>query len=331
MLLKSIIARTPNLTHIRAMVFSEELAREGTISSFMTYNIRNRDFREAMFIIIVKGTAEEYIKKNKPSLEANISKFYETMLASANESSYYLLATYHEFYTRVKNAGASPYAVYSGINPMTGEDRPAGGKTSEQKGDPYLPGGMPRNGTGNAPDFLGLAVFRGYKMVGVLNSDETRAVAILQGKFSDSSISVVDPLLPEKDFVNLSAHCDPQPKITADLNGGRPVFDIAVTIEAQLLGTSSGINYESPGYRELLEAQVSKMFKDQIMSMIRHTQELGTDPVGFGLYLRPNFANTSEMEQADMLALYQAADVRVNVTTKIRRTGLLWRITSGNK
>ena len=210
---------------------------------------------------------------------------------------------------------------------MTGEDKPAGSKTPEQKGIPYLPGGVPRTGTENPVDLLGLAVFQGEKMIGVLNSDETRAVALLQGKFAHGYVGVADPLQPQKDAVSLKVYCDTKPKITADLNGGLPVFNVNVEIEGELLGITSGINYEASGYRELLEAQIANLFKGQIMSMLKHTQELGTDPVGFGLYLRPKFHDTNELEQANMSALYRTADIRVNVTAKIRRTGLLWRTT----
>jgi hypothetical protein len=210
---------------------------------------------------------------------------------------------------------------------MTGEGKPAGGKTPEQKGTPYLSGGAPRTGTENPAEFFGLAVFRGDKMVGVLNSDEARAVAILQGKLSSSYVGVVDPLQPKKDAVNINIRCG-KPKITAELNDGMPVFDVQVNIDGDILGITSEVNYEAPGYRELLETQLANLFKGQITAMIKHTQELGTDPVGFGLYLRPKFANTSEMEQTDLTALYQAADIHVNVTAKIRRTGLKWRNSS---
>lgn len=328
MYLKSTIPLTPRLTHIRAMIFSEELAREGMIRSFMTYNIRNRDFRETVFIIIVSGRAEDYIRHNKPALEANIAKFYEIHLAPTPESSNYLPATYHEFYTRIKNAGASPYATYSGLNPLTGQDRPAGAKTPQQTGDAYLPGGIPRRGgeNQNPVDFSGLAVFRDYTMVGVLNSDETRAVAILQGKFGSGYLGVRDPLQPEKDFLSLYVRCKP-PQITAGLKEGKACFDIAVACEAELLGITSGINYEAHGRRELVEKQLSSLFREQITAMLKHTQELGTDPVGLGLYLRPQFANTEALNQANLTDLYRTADIRVKVDARLRHPGLLWRTT----
>lgn len=324
MLLNSTISRYPSVTHMHAYVFSEEMAREG-LNPRVSYIVRSREFRESMFLIVVPGSAEEYIKQNKPTLEDQIHKFYEKSRASEKYGSYYQLAQFHDFYTRLKNFSGSPYTAYSAINPMTGKDNPAGSKTPEQKGDPYLPGGVPRDGTANPVDFLGLAVFRGDKMVGVLNSEETRAVAILQGKFTSGYIGVVDPLQTRKDAINVNIRFDPKPQITADLNGGAPIFHVKLKIEGEIIGITSSTNYEAPDYRELLEAQIANLFNGQLMNMIKHTQELGTDPVGFSLYLRPQFRNTDEMEQADMTALYQAADFRVTITAKMRRTGYIWR------
>lgn len=324
MLLNSTISRYPSVTHLSTYVFSEEMAREG-LNPRVSYVVRSNEFRESLFLIVVPGSAEEYIRQNKPALADQIHKFYEDSISPASEGSYFLHASFHDFYTRLKNSGGSPYTVYSAINPITGKDKPTDGKTPEQKGDPYLPDGVPRTGTENPVNFLGLAVFRGDKMVGVLNSDETRAVAILQGKFSRASIGVIDPLLPKKDAININFHCSPQPQITANLNGGVPIFSVDIRIEFELLSITSDINYEIPDYRKLLEAQVADLIKAQITTMIKHTQKLGTDPVGFGFYLRPKFRSTSELEHADMTALYQAADIRVNVIAKLRRTGGTWR------
>ncbi|MBP2653233.1 MAG: gerBC 1 [Firmicutes bacterium] len=323
MLLRSTTSRLNNLTHVGIVIFSEEIARQG-LAPQLAQILRSHEYRETLYLIIVPGTAEEYMKHNKPTLEEGISKFYELVFATATESGYYSPSTLHEFYSRLKNAGGSPYVAYSAVNPMTLSDKTSGAKMPQQKGDPYLSGGVPRTGTENPIEFLGLAVFREDKMVGVLNSDESRAIAILQNNFPHGYIGIVDPLKPEKDAISLNI-CGKSAKITASLNDSVPVFDVNVNLDGEILGITSGINYEAPGYRELLETQVANLFKEQITAMISHTQKLGTDPVGFGLYLRPQLANTSELTQTDMTALYQAAEISVTVTVKIRHTGRIWR------
>lgn len=324
MLLNTTIARYPNVSHCNVFIYSEEIAREG-LGPYLAYNMRSRELRGTMFLIIVPGSAEEFMKRNKPRLELTVAKFYETSMMSSGLGGYFMRATQHDFYTRLKNCGGSPYAVYGNINPKSGEEKPAGPRTPEQKDQPYIAGGVPRTGTENPVEFLGLAVFRGDKMVGVLNSDETRAVIILQGKFENTYVGLVDPLKPGKDFVGVNIRTAEKPKITADLTDGKATFDVKVLIEAEILGITSGINYEAPDYRPLLEQQIATTIKGQIDFMIKHTQELGTDPVGFGLYLRSKMPNTKVLEQTDLTTLYQNAAVRIAVTAIIRRPGLDWR------
>lgn len=322
MLLNSTMSRYPNVSHTTAFIFGEETARAG-IGALLHYLVRTRDFRETLFLVVVRGTAEEYITRNKPKLEANIGKYYETFINN-NESGYFLRTDLHEFYTRLKITGSSPFTLYTGLNPKTGENNPAGPKTPEQVGEPYLPGGIPRTGSENPPEFLGMAVFRGDRMVGTLDSDETRAVAILLGQFSRGFVGLTDPLQPQE-YVTVNLRNGETPKITAELNDGTAVFTAEVLIEGELTGAASGINYEMSPAKELLEAQVSQMLEGQMARMIRHTQEMGTDPVGFGFYLRAKFRTIDEAGKANMTDIYQRSEVRVKVITKIRRSGLMWR------
>lgn len=323
MLLNSTISRLPNVSHITAIIFGEKMARSG-IGNNISFFVRNRDFRETMLLIVVAGTAEDYILHTKPQIEPTIGRFYETFADTYVESSFYLRADLHEFYTRLKNKGGSPFTMYSAVNPMNGTDSPDGVKPTQQSGEPYLPGGIPRSGTTNGTEFIGLALFREDKMVGVLDSNETRAVSILQGKFSHALISVVDPRISDK-LVTLAVRNGAKPKITAGFNDGKPVFTVSVFIETEIIGTPSGINYEAAGNQELLEEQVSRLFERDIKAMLNHTQELGCDPVGFGMRLRPKFADDNALKEADLTALYQEADIQVDVKTQIRRTGLIWR------
>ena len=107
---------------------------------------------------------------------------------------YFMRTNLHDFYTRLKTRGACPIMMYSGVNPKTGENRPSGPKaTPQQMDEPYLPGGIPRTAD-NPTEFLGLALFKGDRMVGTLNNDETRAVALLQSKLHQGFVGVVDPL-----------------------------------------------------------------------------------------------------------------------------------------
>lgn len=324
MLLKTTMSRYPNISHISAIILGEKVAREG-IGDLLSYFMRNRDYRETILVAVVEGTAEDYIRRNKPKLEKNVAKYYETFFQD-RESGYYIRSDLHDFYTALKSGGVSPVAVYGANNAKHGENQPAAPPSPRQGAEPYLAGGIPRAGTESPTEFAGLAVFRGDKMAGVLDSEETRAVNLLRGESVRAYVGVVDPLDP-KYFVNMSVRLGAKPKIKGELRDNGPIFTVNVFIEAEIMGIPSGINYERGENRVVLEQQLSALFTEQMLRMIEHTQQLGCDPVGFGMYLRPKFADYNAVKQADFAALYQASEIHVNVNSKIRRTGLDWQTT----
>jgi spore germination protein KC len=322
-LLGATMSRIPLASHVKAVIIGEEYAKQG-IGPLISPLMRFREYRGSILVIVVRGTAKDFIEKNNPRLEIAPSKYYDGVMFNSDESgSLRLLTDLHDFYLRLKEQVGSPYAVYAGINPKDNQSRPSDPRVPPEKFDEYIPGNMPRSGTEN-PEFIGTAIFRYDKMVGRLTSEETRMVAILQGKFDRGFIVVEDPL-QSKDAVNVYLSLDERPIIKASREGGRFVFDIAFRLEGVITSIPSGINYEKEGYRELLENQVSQLITMEIVKMLRYTQQVQSDPVGFTTYMRPFFRTYEELTEANVNQMYSEAEFRINVQTAIRRTGLMWR------
>lgn len=322
-LLSSTMSRYANITQMQGIIISEEMARSG-VGDTIAPLVRYREYRGSMYVYIVRGRAEEFLEKSKPKLDYIPAKWAETFMVTANESSYYSGSKVHDFYLRLKNPGGSPYAAYIGLNPLTGEDRPADEKLSNEKADSYLPMGMPRTGTGDIAEFVGTAVFSGDKMVGALDTRETRILRILQNKYPHGFFIVADPLEPQKE-ININMSNGSKPEIQVDMIDGQEVIKIKIFLEGEITSIASGINYEKEEYRVLLENSIANLVTQEAQKFIRHTQELGSDVFGFGYYLRPHFTTYEELENTNLEELYKTANVEVQVTTKLRRTGLMWR------
>ncbi len=316
-------SRNMNLTHMKAILISEEVARSG-VADIIAPLIRYPEYRGTIFVCVVNGRADNFMENNHPKLDYTPSKFWESFMLSSFEGSYFLRAQLYDFYLRLKNPGGSPYATYVGLSPLTGEDKPAKEKLSNEKIDAYLAAEIPRAGTENPPELAGTAVFSGDKMVGTLDTRETRVIAMLQNNFRRGFFVLTDPLEPQK-VININMRNGSKPKIDVDLIDGQEVVKINVFLEGEISSIPSGINYEKRAYRELLEEEISKLVTEEIQSFIRHTQELGSDVFGFGYYLRPHFTTYTELEKVNLEELYTTAKVDAQVTTKLRRTGLMWR------
>lgn len=328
-LLNSITARTPIVSHTKAIVIGESLARQG-LGDILGPIVRFREFRGSMFIIVVNGdSARNFIQKNTPKIDIEPSRYYETSLLSSDETSYYLETHLHEFYTRLKSSSAAPIAVLGGINDLSG-GTVSKSKVPPEKTDDYKAGNLPRNkpqsekDAGSPVEFMGTAVFHGDKMVGTLTGEETRVLAMLNGKFARGFFVVEDPLVLGKS-VNVNVRLGRKPRLAVELNEEHARLTADIFLEGEITSITSGTNYEVSQYRQLLEDQVSLAMQRRMLEMLHKTQDMEADVVGFGYLARGSFRTYDEFIQMHWDTIYSKADIDVKVTTKIRRTGLLWK------
>lgn len=323
-ILNTMVARVPNLSHNKAFFISEELAKQGVADIFSSL-VRYQEYRGSMFIAVVHdGTAEEYLKKMNPKIELLPSKFMETMLLTNGETGYYVRSNLQEFYGRMKSNDGSPYATLVSINLMNGENRPSGEKVPGEEVSEYLAGDIPAYSSGVASQFAGTALFRQDKMVGTLTTEETRMLLILQGKLPRGFIIIADPNQPNKE-ISVNMRLGEKPTINLSLVEGQPVIDVSVALEGEITAIPSGINYEQSEYRNQLEAEISATLQAQIEKVLKKTQALGSDAVGFGYRARVAFPTYQVWEAQNWDKLYSLAQFHVQVTTKLRRTGFMWK------
>lgn len=322
-LLSTTLSRFSNISHLKAVILGEAVARKG-VMCIIAPHTRYREYRGGIFVLVAKGTAENFLTKNKPKIDYLPSKYFESMMMSADESQYYLRCDIHSFYLGLKNPGRSACAGYVAINPLIGADIPAGPRPAAAAADTYVAGGIPRTGTMDPAEFAGLAVFSGDRMTGVLPTRATRTLALLENKFVNKYMAVSDPVQPAR-TVNLIIRNARRPDIAVELADGQERIRIAVLLEGDISSNPGGINYEADGYREQLESRISELVTGEIENFVRRTQALGSDVFGFGRYLRGGFRRYDDMKNVNFDELYRTAVVEVKVTTKIRRSGLMLR------
>lgn len=319
-ILNTVVARAPLLSHTKVLVIGEELAKSG-VGDLLGPLVRYREYRESIVIAVAQGTAEEYIKKNEPKLELLPSTYFETMMLTAGESGYYPQSDLHNFYQRLKSGGGAPYALLLGINPNNGQGKTDGIQERPDRENAYLAGNIPREGTENASEIAGTAIFKADRMVGALTTAETRNIQIVKGEYQSGFFVIDDPLEPRHP-VNISLRLGRKPKMKVSMVDGRAVADIDIFMEGEATSISSGIWYESPENRPLLEQQIAAVIQKEILAVIHRTQAMGADVIDLGYHLRPEFKTVQDITGVNWPELYKEADIRVNVSARLRRSGL---------
>ncbi len=312
-------SRTVSQAHNMVIMISDELARDG-VQDLLGGLMRRRDFRGSVYIIVCHGKARDMFINNDPPIDKLISRWIQNYMHGSVDTSYYLSLNAHHFYNRLKASSGAPLAVAYGLNPRSEDDRSTGNRYTGRV-DAYQAGDLPRHG-GNPVEIAGTAVFKADKLVGFLDTGETRALSILLDTFPQGVVTIDDPLDPKR-LVAVAIRNGRKPKFNIDISGAHPVIGVDVFLEGEMSIIPSGINYESSEYHTLIEAEISNAMQEQITNMLFRTQKWGADVVDFGRFIRPKFWTLQEMRQYDWDKKYLQAAIHVKVQTQIRRAGLL--------
>jgi len=321
--LSTATSRHLSLLHTKAYIFSEEMAKEGLAFWFSTFS-RHYELRATSYVFVCRGKAKDFLEKNQPPLEISPTKQYELIGSLSEAHGLYQNVMFKDFYQDIKSwttqASMPLVAIHEGGLETAKPGVKKGGELTLGK---YIAGEVPITGE-NKAQFDGTAVFREDKMVGTLNGEETRYYLMLRGQFENGYLIMLDPLVAELQGVGLIVHQARSPKYVTRINeDGSVTIDVDLYLEADLAAVLSGINYESPDNKPIIEEAFSEKIKEGCQKLIKRTQEeFKSDIFGFGQQVKGHFWTMQPWREFDWLNRYPEAQVNVTVHTRIRRTGL---------
>jgi len=315
------LSRELNYMHTKYFVFSESLARE-EIGTYINAFIRGRQIRRQIYVVISRGSASEFLKNNTVLLGDSLTKKQESLMEQSKITGLFSDVKYGEFIDSMKTPYGQSIASLAAVNKFQEFwDGEATGKTPAKTGVPYYAGQLPRKG-GSKVEFLGTAVFNGGKMVGELNGDETRALLMIRGDFKRGNFTVQDPKKPEM-LVTIDVRRQKKRKVKVDLKGNKPIIDIHVYLEGDILAIQSTVDYEKKDLKPLLENALREQIKKNLEKTVKKCQDLNADVLKLGAAVGMHFWTIQEFEEYNWLSKFKDATVNVDVDFLIRRTGTM--------
>jgi spore germination protein KC len=126
----------------------------------------------------------------------------------------------------------------------------------------------------------------------------------------------------------MSVYAERKPTITVQMKPEGVYIHVTLYLAGNILGNASLIDYALPKNRKVLEQAFSNHLKKECEALVKRTQnEFKSDIFGFGLTARKLALTQEQWHKMDWENRYPEAHVDINVKYKIRRTGLLYRIT----
>ena len=317
------VGRRISLMHLKGIIFSEEMAKDGTMAEFVSALPQFREMRGTAFLWVSKDNTEAVLNSIKPKLEANPANYIELLV---NNSRYHGLVPnikLQDFYYELKSPGISPVA---GLIALSDEELPKEeGNGQPRREGAFIAGELEKKGGVNSQP-LGAAVFRGKQMVGEIDGYGTAIYSLLRGTFYRGVFSMADPEQPDG-TLSMEVFQARKPRIKVRINEEGVYIDAIISLEGNVLGNTSLINYAIPANREILEKAFEELMMSQAIKFINQTQtEFKADVAGFGTKARRLVLTEQQYLELRWDDIYPYAQVNVQVNYNIRRTGSFFRL-----
>ncbi len=284
--------------HAKVFIISEEVAEKGLVP-IMDLIYRDAELRSDMWLLVSDETAASDLLNVAITELETVNSFH---LEKNMKSQKYLSKTYTILQWRLVQD------IYAeGISPAIPLVR-----LSKRDG---------KLGT----EVKGTAVFRGDKMVGVLDENETKLFLILK-KLNQLGLWIIEPKIMEEQYkVTLEMfNCDTNisvvptdigPKILVDIQSHTGIAEVGGTVDI----------LEENAFKQL-EKQSEMQIKQDTEDFIKRVQtEYKSDIFGFGKLIKKRMPKYWKEHKGDWNELFSSLPVEVTVDIIIRSSSLTYK------
>jgi spore germination protein KC len=325
-LMASLMPKEISFLHVKMMIISEELAREG-IEPLIGQAMRFNELKPTMAIVISKCPAYELIAAQSSVLTDSVQMDLELLLEPNRSSAPYIMRNMAQVLYDYKTSYGETMAVLGNINrawergqesdddPQSLIERSSGG---QEHGRGFLAGEIPGMG-GSGMELAGMAVFRGDRMTGTLTTSETQMLAFIKGGFDRMTVVMPDMHEPEEYNISLEMRKNLRTRYQTSIGAdGAAQISIEIPLNAHIeLAQNPAIDYTGDSYiRARLREHAEQILKARCMELIEKLQrELNSDVMQLGRRVARNFRTIQEWEIYDWPERF--ADARIDVRFRI--------------
>lgn len=306
------VTRLTTLSHIQILLISEKLARHG-IGPIVDLYERNMELRPSVISAVVEGDLKHCLDMDLPLEIIPATGLARLFRLIASERS---MLTNGKFLDKIILLGRPGQEVTITRLQVLGE-------SGDQKGN-----GTQHTGSPSPPVRVhGGSAFRGEKMVGWLDMDESRGWNWIMGKVRRGPMLIP---VPERNSI-----------ITLDLIGSKSVVtpvikgkDISIRLEIKacsriedetnLDGKIEKIDFGDPDIIRMLREGFSKDVREKTEIALARAKDLKADIFGFGnLVYRKHPKVWKDWAGDNWGEIFENIEVEIDIETKISRPGLI--------
>ncbi len=287
-------SQTPLWSHSSLLLFSESFARHD-MALFMDFVARNRFVRKNIPVVITHNTTPEEVFNIKPLVSPYTATVIRDILQTQeSQIGIYTSLSLLELIDRFAAPGIEP------VIPMISIDKSS--QPEKLKLD-------------------GMAIFKGRKMVGILNETESRGYRYMRSKMIQGGLfTIPSPVEPDsKVTLELSRS---QTKITPIIQGNNIKMIIEVKAEGNFYEQSGSGNLFTPQMFRQLEQSANREIAKQITQCINKAQSLESDIFGWGKAVHSSDSQLWIEISSQWDQIFPTVEPEIEVKYEIRRSYL---------
>ena len=301
------ISREFSWAHNRVFVFSEELARSG-IYPVMDMVERERQLRTSGYVVVADGDVRKLMEAEFPLEETGARGLDRQITTFRYERSPFPVKSMNELYSILAQPGREMFIGRVKVSEDTQQDQPGQGTSATASPPPAIIGGG--------------AVFKGDKMVGWADEQQTIGWAYATGRVFRSALYIKDPV-DDTTPLGIGVY-----HLKSKM---RPIFENGrLRIEMDI--SAFGILLDIPVYRHLsidssyitsLEQRGAQAIRDAVHSTIALSRELDSDIIGFGNLVYRKLPGLWAQIEDRWYEVFRDIEINVQAEMNLRRTGFL--------
>lgn len=287
---------------IQFELYGKEAAKKGLLR-YVDPLVRDAKISDSMYLAISESTAEDILLTGYKDQHINMDRYLHELIKQNIRDHVIPKVTLMDFLNGYYKIGRDPYIPILSIK--------------DKK-----------------PVLSSLGLLRDDQFVGKVSLDDAYLITLLDEPISELDIEAVIPLKPFKNHMESGPHQHTKRKYayasfnvrkgktkTKLLNKRDVRFQTNVKLDVDLLELSEEIHLGDPKVIKRLEKEVESEIKHRYKKLLNYTQELNTDPFGYGVVYRTQGRTHTSMEE--WRDIYPKINVTFNVKVRILHHGVL--------
>lgn len=326
-LVDALTSKEVNLSHVKIILYSEELARSD-LSGHINTLISNVDVRPQTSVAICRGKAEDFFKNVTPVLETSPARYYDLILSSYNYTSESAGTELIDFYTAAQSIDREATAVIAEINKNIQSSQSGGNNTQGNNDSQSDSGGSGKSGSASGSEsnnekseakFAGLAIFKGSKMVGEISPLLTMGHLIMTNKLQDAAITVPDVENQNK-LASITIRQNRPCKFDVQIENNVPKIKITAYLDAHLESSGTTTDYLNNDNKYKLNKAVEEKVTQIVNDYLNKLIEYDSDIAGIGREAKLLCKTWKEFEDLKWKEIFKntefdvSSDVSLNVS-----------------